>query len=201
MDFFSPEFIAFYSRILIFALIFWVYTKNKSKLALYFSLFFLMFSAQAILRLYSSDVFIYFINRFTLLLGPIMILLGLSSLNVSWIKKYNVVPILIILSFITAYYQAFILGASSYSILTIIPGTAIGGILLFVAAYYFNKMGSKLADSGRFLLVCGLILQGLLLPVGVVLISMNYSYATFYLGSVFTLLIGLGWYMCLNKKE
>ncbi len=194
-------------RFAIAAFVFRIYLRNRNKFMLYFGLFFLLFGVHGVFRglsIATGEAFWFFLHRISLLFGTIVILQGLASVGVNWIKKYWIVQILAVISITLAYYDAYILGGISGEIansISALPAFGIGGIGMFLVAYYFNSLGKKLPELGKNIMVSGFLLQGFLLFGAFWLIQMNLSGLGFYLGLAFTGMIGIGCWMSLSKIE
>ncbi len=193
-------------RLLIGFFIFWVYYRSRSRLALSFGIFFVLLSAQSFFRIYGAlhggEIF-YFLHRFLLLFGTVVILEGLSEIGISWIKKYNMPFIIGALAFIASYYNAFFLGGlsgekSAFFIILLINLISIVGLPL--AGYYFYLCGKNLPLFGRNMMVFGFFMQGLVFVIAPWLNAVGLVGITFYLGLIFTGMIGIGWLLCVEPK-
>ncbi len=193
-------------RLAIALLIFWTYYKNKNKIAFYFGMFFLLFSAHGWFRTLSvvtGEAFWYFIHRVALTFGTVVILMALSTIGVEWIKKYKIALITAIASVLLAFNEAFNLGgvaAEQSNIIFLLPTFSIGGLGLIIAGYYFNSIGKSLPGLGKNLMVTGFVLEGLLNFAAVWLIPAGLTGLAFYLGLIFTVMIGIGWRLCLSRE-
>lgn len=183
-------------RIFIAIFIFWIYYKNKSKLALCFSAFFFSIGIASMIRtLGLSSQLSQFFYIFFLLFGVAMIFQGLQYLNVK-IKRCCLVQIMILAAVIISYFYAYV---PEYYNISVILATILGGFGLLTSAYYFNK--SSLSKQGKNLLVAGLSLEGLFhFMIGPLMIY-NQIDIVFSLSLIFIVMIACGWYACLNKKK
>jgi hypothetical protein len=193
-------------RIIIALFIFWLYFKNRSKLALWFGVFFILFAVHGIFRTFSiltGEVLWFFVHRLGLTFGTLAILQGLSEIGVDWIKKYKIVYVLAVVFILLSYYDAFILGGiagEQKNIMNSLPTFAIGGLGLIMAGYYFNSLGKALNSLGRNIMVTGFTLEGLLHFAVLYMIPAGLTGLAFYLGLVFTAMIGIGWWMSLKIR-
>lgn len=204
LDLATASIITLIVRISIALFILWVYYKNKNKLALYIGLFFLLLGFHGVFRTLSSatgDLFWFFLHRIALLFAAVAILYGLGKIDVEWMKKLKLVPIFAVIAVLLAYYDAYVKGGFAGETSLIIPAFGIVGLILLLAAYYFNLLGKALPRHGRLLMVAGLALQGLLLISVGYLIQKGMSWLGFLLGAVFTGIVGLGFGCCLHHQE
>ena len=192
-------------RIAIALFIFGIYYKNRNKVALYFGLFFVLFAVHGIFRTLSAttgEPFWFFIHKVALVGGSVFILQGLGEMGIDWIKKYFVVPILAVVTVLLAYYNAYLVGGiagEAANIWLSLPSFALSGIGLILAGYYFYALGKDLPVWGKNVMVAGFILEGLLNFAVLWLIPVGLTGLAFYMGLLFTAMIGLGWLLSLSS--
>ena len=194
-------------RILIAMFIFGIYYKNRNKIALYFGLFFTLFAVHGIFRTLSittGEPFWFFLHKIALVGGSVFILQGLGEMGIEWIKKYFVAPILAVIAVLLAYYNAYLAGGiagEAENIWLSLPSFALSGIGLILAGYYFYAMGKDLPTLGKNIMVAGFILEGLLNFAVLWLIPAGLTGLAFYMGLLFTAMIGLGWMLSLSAGK
>ena len=186
-------------RLFIALFIFWVYIRNKYKFALYFAVFFLLFSAQSwfgMINLLTGEVGWFFLHRLFMAGGTVAILIALSHTNVKWITKSHLPKIVGILALTAAIIEASIWenSAGSPPFWAAIPTLSIGALGLFIAGYYSRSL---IKDSWitLCLLSGGFLMLGLVHIAAIWLIPWGYSSVIYYSGLVSTLMVGFGWWI------
>ncbi|PIN85677.1 MAG: hypothetical protein COV47_00985 [Candidatus Diapherotrites archaeon CG11_big_fil_rev_8_21_14_0_20_37_9] len=196
-----------FARIFISGFIFWAYTKNRSKIALYFSAFFLLFALQGIFRIttiFTGELIFYFFHVLTLTLGSAVIFEALHSIGVKWIREYKATEAIILFSILISYYDTFVLGGLNSELANapaMIITLATTGTALIISGYYFYLFGKDIPKIGRMLIVEGFILEGILLFFTPSLVRLGLVHLSFAFGFVFTLAIGIGWFFSTTKKQ
>lgn len=194
-------------RYLIAVPTFWAYYKNKNKASLYFTIFFLMFGTQTLLRsfyLTTGDALLYFGHLLTLTIGAAVMLYAIGELGAQWTRKYRAAALLAVTGLLFSYIATFVMGYETAETSILMAAAILGtsGAPLIIAAYYFNLWGGALPRTGKNILVAGLALEGLLqFSVPWIAAVMGQQVIAFALGIVFTVLIGVGWWLCLHPKD
>ncbi|HLC65192.1 MAG TPA: hypothetical protein VJI46_03655 [Candidatus Nanoarchaeia archaeon] len=192
-------------RIAVAAFIFLVYSKNRNKLALYTGLFVLSLGLSALFRylnMVTGSLFMYFLLRFFVYIGPVSLLCGIGSVGAGWVRRYKVALISGIVLSIGAFAETYIFGGpAAEATYALFPSQIIGGIILLVCAYYFLTSGARIHPLGRFLLGWGIALEGFLFLLGGFLLQKGLVSTAYYLGLIFFLMIGAGCALCTGYKK
>lgn len=175
-----------------------LYLKNKKKIALYFGLFFLLFSLHGIFRFIaveSGQAIWFFLHRISLKFSTLMILIAIADLGARWIRRYKILPLFAIASASMAYIDAYIFGGlagEQTTLLAGIIGFGLAGTGLLISAYYLAFFARDLPPVGRRTLSLGLASQGILLFTAIFLIQSNLTGLAFIIGLINSTLIALG---------
>lgn len=188
-------------------LLLWVYLKNKSKLALYFSTFFFLFAINGPLRMMNTiagDEIWFFLQRISITFGTIVILQALKEAGVKWIEKYKIIPISMIVSVVLAYFETYVAGGpiaeKNLSIATFLT-LGVGSAGFIISGCYFYILGKNLPSVGKNILAFNFVAYGILFFVAPFMIRAGLLNVAYLLGLLFATLIGVGWWLSLTKKQ
>lgn len=198
-------------RVVIAVVLFLIYLKNRRPLVLYFAAFFLFIGVQILFRALSvsmNNPLMFFMHELTLILSAAVMLQGLASIGIEWLRKYKVPYLLAVFAFLFAFRDSFLVEdfllnrESGTGIIAVI----ISGIGFLIASYYFYTLGKYLPNIGKNLLVFGFGLLGILVILAVPIVSIQPIFGLPGIvfinlnGIIFTTMIGVGWLLSLGKQ-
>lgn len=205
-DIINPGLLLIIIRSLLAILILLTYFKYNVKVAPYLSAFVAMVVFVTIGRIITEttgNIHVYFLMYLSAMIGTIIILHVLEKFgNIRWLKTYKIVPVFSLVFVIISFFNAYILGGlANETPLTLLPTTLINAGGQALAAYYFYRFGKNLPSFGKYILVLGLLLDGILYPIAAFLVTMGLTSLVFFLALVFTLMIGIGYFLCFRTAN